>query len=76
MSNAGYFGKSEIQISGEEYQLCRPTLFLTGLLLYVNKDPHPQEHPKAPHYRPQSTSTENPNPKNPIEDPDPKTQPP
>ena len=48
MSNAGYFGKSKIQISGEEYQLCRPTLFLTGLLLYVNKEPTPKK-PRMSH---------------------------
>ena len=71
MSNAGYFGKSEIQISGEEYQLCRPTLFLTGLLLYVNKEPHPPRTPEGPTLQAPIDINRKPKPQKTIEDPNP-----
>ena len=43
------------------------------ILLCLYRELQPQKTKKAPHHRHQTQSTENPNPKNPIQDPNPKT---
>ena len=43
------------------------------ILLCLHKEPQPPKTKKAPHHRPQKQSTENPNLKNPIQDPKSKT---
>ena len=48
--------------------------FFPGLFFYVYEEsPKPNKSTKAPSHRPQTPSTENPNPKNPMQDPNPKT---
>ena len=48
-------------------------LFPRLILICLYREPQPQKPHYAPHHRPQTPSNESPNPKNPIQNPNPKT---
>ena len=48
-------------------------VFPAVILLCLYRESQPHKTQKAPHHKPKTSSTENSNPKNPIQDPNPKT---